>query len=204
MTSAYTKLYGYERPHISGYTACTEISTLESVYRNFRIHRAYTADTRCIRIKRFADTKIYGYAWTWSYFTLEFSGWTFFVFISGSVITNCDHHSILFTWQKTKTKRPRQVGCPQSYAINQKIEDPISASHKWAPALFEKSRTWGRPNYGLSPLGNMGRQLCPQGPSSPHPKGFKGTKLLWGEDPEVCRRPQSLLWHWTEIIINLK
>ena len=45
ITSAYTKIYGYERPHVSGYTAYTEISTLESVYRNLRIHRAYTADT---------------------------------------------------------------------------------------------------------------------------------------------------------------
>ena len=45
VTSAYTKIYGYERPHVSGYTAYTEISTLESVYRNLRIHRAYTADT---------------------------------------------------------------------------------------------------------------------------------------------------------------
>ena len=45
VTSAYTKIYGYERPHVSGYTAYTEISTLESVYRNLRIHRAYAADT---------------------------------------------------------------------------------------------------------------------------------------------------------------
>ena len=45
VTSAYTKIYGYERPHVSGYTAYTEISTLESVYKNLRIHRAYTADT---------------------------------------------------------------------------------------------------------------------------------------------------------------
>ena len=45
VTSAYTKIYGYERPHVSGHTAYTEISTLESVYRNLRIHRAYTADT---------------------------------------------------------------------------------------------------------------------------------------------------------------
>ena len=45
VTSAYTEIYGYERPHVSGYTAYTEISTLESVYRNLRIHRAYTADT---------------------------------------------------------------------------------------------------------------------------------------------------------------
>ena len=45
VTSAYTKIYGYERPHVSRYTAYTEISTLESVYRNLRIHRAYTADT---------------------------------------------------------------------------------------------------------------------------------------------------------------
>ena len=45
VTSAYTKIYGYERPHVSGYTAYTEISTLESLYRNLRIHRAYTADT---------------------------------------------------------------------------------------------------------------------------------------------------------------
>ena len=45
VTSAYTKIYGYERPHVSGYTAYTEISTLESVYRNLRIHLAYTADT---------------------------------------------------------------------------------------------------------------------------------------------------------------
>ena len=45
VTSAYTKIYGYERPHVSGYTAYTEISTLESVYGNLRIHRAYTADT---------------------------------------------------------------------------------------------------------------------------------------------------------------
>ena len=45
VTSAYTKIYGYERPHVPGYTACTEISTLESVYKNLRIHRAHTADT---------------------------------------------------------------------------------------------------------------------------------------------------------------
>ena len=45
VTSAYTKIYEYERPHVSGYTAYTEISTMESVYRNLRIHRAYTADT---------------------------------------------------------------------------------------------------------------------------------------------------------------
>ena len=32
--------------------------------------------------------------------TLEFSGWTFFVLISGSVETSLDHHSILLTWQK--------------------------------------------------------------------------------------------------------
>ena len=37
VTSAYTKIYGYERPHVSGYTAYTEISTLDSVYRNLRI-----------------------------------------------------------------------------------------------------------------------------------------------------------------------
>ena len=45
VTSAYTKIYEYERPHVSGYTAYTEISTMESVYRNLRIHRAYAADT---------------------------------------------------------------------------------------------------------------------------------------------------------------
>ena len=45
VTSAYAKIYGYERPHVSGYTAYTEISTLESVHRNLRIHRACTADT---------------------------------------------------------------------------------------------------------------------------------------------------------------
>ena len=45
VTSAYKKIYGYKRPHVSGYTAYTEISTLESVYRNLRIHQAYTADT---------------------------------------------------------------------------------------------------------------------------------------------------------------
>ena len=45
VTSVYKKIDGYERPHVSGYTAYTEISTLESVYRNLRIHRAYTADT---------------------------------------------------------------------------------------------------------------------------------------------------------------
>ena len=44
VTSAYTKIYAYERPHVSGYTAYREISTLESVYRNLQIHRAYTAD----------------------------------------------------------------------------------------------------------------------------------------------------------------
>ena len=43
---AYTKTHGYERPNVSGYTAYTEIFTLESVYRKLRIHRAYTADTR--------------------------------------------------------------------------------------------------------------------------------------------------------------
>ena len=68
VTSAYTKIYGYERPHVSGYTAYTEISTLESLYRNPRIHRAYTADT-CGRYvylhkKKIADTKISGYVWT--------------------------------------------------------------------------------------------------------------------------------------------
>ena len=31
-------------PHVYEYTAYTEISTLESLYRNLRIHRAYTAD----------------------------------------------------------------------------------------------------------------------------------------------------------------
>ena len=44
ITSAYTKIYGYERPHVSGYTAYTEISTLESVYRNLRtrVDRAWS------------------------------------------------------------------------------------------------------------------------------------------------------------------
>ena len=59
VTSAYTKIYGYERPHVSGYTAYTEISTLESVYRNLRIHRAYTADT-CGR-QVYPHKKICGY-----------------------------------------------------------------------------------------------------------------------------------------------
>ena len=67
VTSAYTKIYGYERPHVSGYTAYTEISTLESVYRisgyTERIRRT-RVDARCIRIKKFADTKISGYVWT--------------------------------------------------------------------------------------------------------------------------------------------
>ena len=44
-TVTYTKIYEYERPHVSGYTAYREISTMENVYRNLRIHRAYTADT---------------------------------------------------------------------------------------------------------------------------------------------------------------
>ena len=59
VTSAYTKIYGYERPHVSGYTAYTEISTLESVYRNLQIHRAYTADTCGHKV--YPHKKICGY-----------------------------------------------------------------------------------------------------------------------------------------------
>ena len=59
VTSTYTKIYGYERPHVSGYTAYTEVSTLESEYRNLRIHRAYTADT-CGRLV-YPHKKICGY-----------------------------------------------------------------------------------------------------------------------------------------------
>ena len=61
VTSAYTKIYGYKHPHVSAYTAYTEIATLESLYRNLWIHRAYTyicVDTRFIRIKKLGDTKI--------------------------------------------------------------------------------------------------------------------------------------------------
>ena len=32
--------------------------------------------------------------------SLEFSGWTFFVFISGSVVTSLDHHSILLIFSR--------------------------------------------------------------------------------------------------------
>ena len=59
VTSAYTKIYGYEHAHVSGYTAYTEISTLESVYRNLLILRAYTADT-CGR-EVYPHKKICGY-----------------------------------------------------------------------------------------------------------------------------------------------
>ena len=59
VTSAYTKKYGYEHPHVSGYTEYTEISTLESVYRNLRLHRAYMADT-CGRYV-YPHKKICGY-----------------------------------------------------------------------------------------------------------------------------------------------
>ena len=58
MTSAYTKIYGYERPHVSGYTAYTEISGYTERIRRTRV------DARCIRIKKFADTKISGYVLT--------------------------------------------------------------------------------------------------------------------------------------------
>ena len=58
VTPAYTKIYGYERPHVSGYTAYTEISGYTE-----RIRRTHV-DARCIRIKKFADTKISGYVWT--------------------------------------------------------------------------------------------------------------------------------------------
>ena len=58
VTSAYTKIYGYERPHVSGYTAYTEISGYTERIRRTRV------DARCIRIKKFADTKISGYVWT--------------------------------------------------------------------------------------------------------------------------------------------
>ena len=57
-TSAYTKISGYERPHVSGYTAYTEISGYTERIRRTRV------DARCIRIKKFADTKISGYVWT--------------------------------------------------------------------------------------------------------------------------------------------
>ena len=57
-TSAYTKISGYERPHVSGYTAYTEISGYTERIRRTRV------DARCIRIKKFADTKICGYVWT--------------------------------------------------------------------------------------------------------------------------------------------
>ena len=45
ITSAYTKIYGYERPHVSGYTA--------SVYRNFhsgeRIQKSPFSGVACLR-----------------------------------------------------------------------------------------------------------------------------------------------------------
>ena len=67
ITSAYTKIYGYERPHVSGYTAIqkfplwrayTEISGYTERIRRTRV------DARCIRIEKLADTKISGYVWT--------------------------------------------------------------------------------------------------------------------------------------------
>ena len=58
ITSAYTKIYGYERPHVSGYTAYTEISGYTERIRRTRVN------ARCIRIKKFVDTKISGYVWT--------------------------------------------------------------------------------------------------------------------------------------------
>ena len=70
MTSAYTKIYGYERPDVSGYTriqkfplwgSYTEISGYTERIRRTRV------DARCIRIKKSADTKISGYVWTGPY-----------------------------------------------------------------------------------------------------------------------------------------
>ena len=43
--------------------------------------------------------------------TFEFSGWTFLVFISGSVVTIWLHHSILFTYRQTDKQTNKQ----QSY-----------------------------------------------------------------------------------------
>ena len=56
MTKAYSKISGYDRPHIYVFVSDKKISTLESVFKNFRIRPENTLDTKG------------GYVWTQAVF----------------------------------------------------------------------------------------------------------------------------------------
>ena len=45
MTKAYSKISGYDRPHVYVFVSDKKISTLESVFKNFRIRPENTLDT---------------------------------------------------------------------------------------------------------------------------------------------------------------
>ena len=185
------------RQRIQNYTD-TSVHTYPDTQRiqKFPLWRAYTeisgyterirrtrVDARCIRIKKFCGYKnlrirvdvalLYLGVLRLNLFRVYF--WI------------CDYqlwpplHFIYLT--ESKNKKTKTGWLPTNLCPNQKTEDPVSASHKWALTLFKKSRTWGRPSYGLSLLGNVRRQLCNQGPSSPHPKRVQGNKAALGEGP---------------------
>ena len=44
MTKAYSKISGYDRPHVYVFVSDKNISTLESVFKNFRIRPENTLD----------------------------------------------------------------------------------------------------------------------------------------------------------------
>ena len=54
MTKAYSKISGYDRPHVYVFVSDKKISTLESVFKNFWIRPENTLDTcgRCLKLCR--------------------------------------------------------------------------------------------------------------------------------------------------------
>ena len=52
MTKTYSKISGYDRPHVYVFVWDQKISTLESVFKNFRIRPENTLDTcgRCLKV----------------------------------------------------------------------------------------------------------------------------------------------------------
>ena len=77
MTKAYSKISGYDRPHVYVFVSDKKISTLESVFKNFRIRPENTLDTVWTQAvfvkKKFAFSQISGYVWTTPY-TLQTPG----------------------------------------------------------------------------------------------------------------------------------
>ena len=64
VTSPFTKVCVYDRPHGDVKTAFSKVSTLESVFECMRLKRRLRVDARCKRIRMYAFTDVKVYVWT--------------------------------------------------------------------------------------------------------------------------------------------